>query len=211
MALLVGSASVWTSSYSAFTATTTDPANTWATGSVAISDNDGGVSAMFPIGAAANTGLHPDTLTGMALTNTGGPGQVAVNGTRGSACIKVLYTGSVNANVRLWGTLTDAAVLGPDILFSIDTVTATLGAGADPLCAAFPTTATNIFGGLSNSTVKMSPFPASYSASALTWAATSNSYLWYRFNWMLPYTGGDTAQAAIRTVILDLTWEAHSS
>ena len=65
--------------WSAFSATSTNPTNQFAAGTVAISDNDAG-SAMF-------------NLTGMSPTD---PAQ--------QRCIALTYTGSLSSSVRLYGT-----------------------------------------------------------------------------------------------------------
>lgn len=62
--------------FSAFSSTTDNPGNTIATGSVAISDNDGGSSKMFTL-----TGAKPEADY--------------------DRCIAVTYTGTLPANVRM--------------------------------------------------------------------------------------------------------------
>ncbi|MBL8928499.1 MAG: hypothetical protein JNL54_00100 [Kineosporiaceae bacterium] len=78
LALLASSAVVYQASNAAFSATTTNGANSWQSGSVALSDNDSGV-AMFSV-----TGLSP--------------------GDTGEKCIVVTYGGSLNAAVTLYAT-----------------------------------------------------------------------------------------------------------
>ena len=77
-AVLLVLALVVAASMSAFSATTDNPGNNWAAGTVVITDDDGGVSAMFNA-----TNMKP----GDSVTN----------------CIVVTYSGSlVPANVRLY-------------------------------------------------------------------------------------------------------------
>ena len=79
-------------SAAAFTAPTDNPANNWATGSIALSDDDGGgaASALFNV-------------TGMV------PGQTE------SRCITVTYTGDVDPTaVKLYTSVTDGG-LGPHL------------------------------------------------------------------------------------------------
>ena len=66
--------------YSAFTATSTNTGNAFASGSVAISDNDSNGSML-------------------ALSN-------AKPGDSSTGCIKATYTGTLAASVRLYGTIT---------------------------------------------------------------------------------------------------------
>lgn len=77
-AVLVSGAMVWQSSYSAFSSTTSNPTSNWATGTVALADDDSS-TAMF---TASN--LRP--------------------GATGSKCIAVTSTGSLAATVKLYGT-----------------------------------------------------------------------------------------------------------
>lgn len=76
-ALVIASLLVWNASSSAFQATTTNGTNSWAAGTVAISDDDNG-SAMF-----SATGLKP--------------------GDTGSKCILVTYGGTLASAVKLYG------------------------------------------------------------------------------------------------------------
>lgn len=76
--LVLSAALVWQASYSAFSATTSNPTNNWSTGTVSLTDDDGGV-AMFTA-----TGLKP--------------------GSTGNKCILVTYGGSLAATVELYGT-----------------------------------------------------------------------------------------------------------
>lgn len=70
---------VWQSSYAAFTATTQNPNNTFASGTVVLSDNDAGIK-LFNV-----SGLVP--------------------GSTGFNCIDVTYTGSSAANVKFYATV----------------------------------------------------------------------------------------------------------
>lgn len=87
---LVGvSAVVWQSSSAAFSATTDNAGNSWATGTVALSDDDS-ASAMFSVGSM----LPGDT---------------------GSKCIQLTYTGTQNAVVKLYQTAATGTTLRPYI------------------------------------------------------------------------------------------------
>lgn len=77
-AVLISGALVWQSSYSAFSATTSNPSSNWAAGTVALSDDDSN-TALF---TAAN--LKP--------------------GATGTKCIAVTSTGSLPSAVKLYGT-----------------------------------------------------------------------------------------------------------
>jgi len=76
--MIVSAALIWQASYSAFTATTSNPTNNWSTGTVVLSDDDIGV-AMFNA-----TLLKP--------------------GSTASKCIVVTYSGTLASTVKLYGT-----------------------------------------------------------------------------------------------------------
>lgn len=78
VAVIASGALVWQSSYSAFSATTSNPTNNWTAGTVALSDDDSS-TAMF---TASN--LKP--------------------GSTGTKCIAVTSTGSLASTVKLYGT-----------------------------------------------------------------------------------------------------------
>lgn len=97
--LLVSSVLVVNSSYSVFTATTSNTSNSWATGSVILSDDDSS-TAMF-------------TATGLTAGSTG------------SKCIAVTSTGSMPSSVKLYGTsYSTTNSLGSNL-----TITVTQGTG----------------------------------------------------------------------------------
>jgi len=78
IAVVASGAMVWHASYSAFSATTTNPTSNWAAGTVALADDDSN-SAMFTA-----TGLKP--------------------GSTGSKCIAVTSSGTLPSAVKLYGT-----------------------------------------------------------------------------------------------------------
>lgn len=78
LAVLASAGLIWQSSYSAFSATTTNPTNNWSAGTVALSDDDSN-TAMFNA-----TNLKP--------------------GATGTKCIAVTSTGSLASTVKLYGT-----------------------------------------------------------------------------------------------------------
>jgi hypothetical protein len=78
LAVLASGALVWQSSYSAFSATTSNPTNNWSAGSVALADDDSN-TAMFNA-----TNLKP--------------------GATGSKCIVVTSSGTLASSVKLYAT-----------------------------------------------------------------------------------------------------------
>ncbi|GLY33809.1 hypothetical protein [Kineosporia sp. NBRC 101731] len=101
--LLLSGLLVWHTSYAAFTSSTGNTANTFASGSVTIGDNDGGTSLF----------------TATALK----PGSTDTN------CITVNYTGSLPSTVHLSAAYTSAAAgandLAPYLTFKIEDVSTT--------------------------------------------------------------------------------------
>jgi hypothetical protein len=104
--------------YSAFSATTVNPGDSFAAGTVVISDNDAN-AAMYTI-----TGAKPNDVV--------------------TRCIRVTYTGSLPALVRLY-TTTPINAFGQYVTLSIDKGTMP-GATTFPNCTGF-TSESNIFSG----------------------------------------------------------------
>jgi hypothetical protein len=98
-ALTVSTGLVWQASYSAYSATTTNGTDSWATGSVALTDDDTG-TAMF-----AATNLKP--------TSTG------------QKCITVTSNGTLPAAVKLYGSTAATT----NALSSYIDLTVTMGTG----------------------------------------------------------------------------------
>ena len=95
--------------YSAFSATTVNPGNTFAAGTVVISDNDAN-AAMYSIANATPT---------VAVTR----------------CIRVTYTGTLPSTVKLY-TATAIGAIGPFVDLVIDKGTMPVGT-AFPNCTGF--------------------------------------------------------------------------
>lgn len=113
--LSVISGVVLQSSTAAFTATT-DTTGGWAAGTISLADDDSG-TALF-----AETGLAP--------------------GAQGQKCIKVTYTGSPAATVKLYGAVLAPASGRVGGLAPYLTLTITRGTGGNATCADFAPAAT---------------------------------------------------------------------
>lgn len=184
-ALLAGLAAsaivVWQASYSAFSATTSNPTNNWSAGTVALSDDDSNV-AMF---TASN--LKP--------------------GATGTKCIAVTSTGSLASTVKLYGTA-PATTNGLSSSLIMSIVQGTGGGsgsctGFTPLAsgssvyagtlAAFGTSATSFANGLG------------------TWAptGTASETRTFQFTYTLDPNSPNTAQGG--TAAIGFTWEAQNS
>ena len=77
--MVVSSLLVWQASNAAFSDTTDNPGNNWASGRVDLADDDGGASAMFTV-----SNLKP--------------------GDSAAKCITVTYSGSLDASVKLFAS-----------------------------------------------------------------------------------------------------------
>jgi hypothetical protein len=98
-----------------FTATTSNAANSFSTGSVAISDNSAG-TALFAV-----TGMKP--------------------GATGVACIKVSYTGSLASTVKVYAT-GETATNALDTYLTVQIEEGSSAATAFPSCTGFVTAST---------------------------------------------------------------------
>jgi hypothetical protein len=172
---------VWHASYSAFSATTSNPTNNWAAGNVALSDDDSN-TAMF-------------NATNIKPTSTG------------TKCIAVTSTGSLASTVKLYGTsagttnglanyLNLTITQGTGGGFGSCTGFAPLGTGATVYTGTvqgFGAASTNFANGLG------------------TWAptGTGSETRVFQFTWTLDPNTPNTAQSG--TAALGFTWEAQNS
>jgi hypothetical protein len=172
--------------YAAFQAVLTNSGDSYAAGSVALSDNDDG-TAMFT------------TLTSAAPTDSE------------TSCIKVRFDGTLDSTVRLYGTISGA--LTPDLTITVTRGTDPTPAFDN--CATFVPDANNYTGnGLGVVyTGALSGFPTTYAAGIVDPALTGGTETWssaeehiYKFAVTLgsnPAGQGETASAGF-------TWEARN-
>jgi len=185
-AVAVGAAAVAVGAYAAFRATMLNTGNSFAAGSVALSDNDAG-SALFT------------TLTSVS------PGDSQTN------CIRVRFDGTLNSDVHLYGTVSGA--LAPYLTLTVtrgSDPTPSFGS-----CSSFGADATNYIGAGSGVVYNgaLSAFPSTYAAGIVdpqvgggpeTW--TQNEAHVYKFTLSV---GSNTAgQGQLATAAF--TWEARS-
>jgi len=174
-----------TGTYAAFSGTTSNPSNAFAAGTVALSDNDAGGSLL-------------------SLSN-------ATPGNSSTGCIKITYSGSLNANVHLYGSATAS-------LPSYLTLTVTRGTDSSPSfasCSNFTADATNYIGSGAGVIYSgnLSAFPSTYagglvdptSGSPATWS-TSDAHS-YKF--VVTVQNNAAAQGLSSTA--SFTWEARNS
>jgi hypothetical protein len=177
--LIVSAALVWQASYSAFSATTTNPTNNWATGTVVLTDDDSN-TAMFNA-----TVLKP--------------------GSTGVKCILVSYSGTLAANVKLYGT-------GKTATNSLDTyldLTVEQGTGATSAsCAGFvqDAGAPNIYTGtLAGFAAAYTNFGTGFGTFSPAGAGTRAYRVTYTVDAATP------GSAAGSTASMGLTWESQNT
>lgn len=184
--LLVGIL-VITGSRAAFTASTDNTANNWAAGDVAISDDDGGATAMFN---ALNLG----------------PTDVVEN------CIVVTYDGSLaTSGVTLYGAETTAGTLDTYLNMTIEIGdggafpgSAATQDGEVP-CAGFVADETIYSGTLANFTATATNYGSGVEPAA-GWTPTVGQFKTYRF----VVTLLDNQLASGQDTEVAFTWEAQS-
>jgi hypothetical protein len=169
--------------FSAFSGTTSNGANTFSAGTVVVTDNDGG-SVMWNVG--------------------GSPG--AKPGDQQQACIKILYQGSLAATVKLYVSASSGS-LGQYLTMTVDKLTYSSNPPSFPSCGS-PATTTNIYtGDLGSFTTTYTNFSnglSSFPGSQTQW--NQNDFVYYRFTVTLQ--NNNNAQGL--SVSTTFTWEAQN-
>jgi hypothetical protein len=168
-------------SYSAYSATTVNPTNNWATGSVALTDDDANTAAF----TAAN--LKP--------------------GSTGTKCIAVSSTGSLASTVKLYAT----TPTGTKNLAANINVTISQGTGGSfGSCTGYAPLASgaDLYSGTLDALGKTA---TSYTTGIGDWAPTgkANETRTYQITYTVNTNAPDTTQNG--TAALGLTWEAQNS
>jgi hypothetical protein len=181
----IGSLAGW-ATFSAFSGTTSNSGNSFSAGTIVIGDNDAG-AALYSV---SNQGPTSATVT---------------------KCIKVTYTGSLDASVKMY-----ASAVGAVGQYINLTITPGSGVtGAYPSCTGFTAFSS---GSIYNNTLKN--FADTYTSfatglatnpdGATKWVA--NDFVWYRYQLSLQddnaANGG--AGGALSTGSHSFTWEAQS-
>ena len=181
LALVASGVIVSTASYSAFSATTSNPTNNWTAGNVALSDDDAN-TAMFNA-----TALKP--------------------GSTGAKCIVVTSTGSLPSAVKLYGTTPSTTnALASSLNLTVEQGTG--GTFAD--CTGFVAQATggSLYSG---TVANFGTTYSSYGNGIPTWSptGTASESKVFRFTYTLPANAPSTVQGG--TAALGFTWEAQNS
>lgn len=184
LALVASGVLVSTASYSAFSATTTNPTSNWTAGNVFLADDDSN-TALFTA-----TALKP--------------------GSTGQKCILVTSTGSLASDVKLYGTnpATTNALAG-----SLNLTVEQGTGGTFASCSSFVPQATGatLYNG---TVASFGTTYTSFSNGLATWspaaaASGGSEAKAFRFTYTLPANAPSTVQGG--TAALGFTWEAQNN
>jgi len=168
--------------WAAFSSTTTNPGNNFASGTVVISDNDGG-SAMFNL-----SNLKPNDSA--------------------DRCIQVTYTGTLPSSVRLYGTVAGS---GLDDYLDVTVTRGVIPSGAFPDCSSFTPDSTDYNGdgpGVIFSDV-LGNYPATYAAGIVDPSASWGNGDVHAYQFEVTQEDNNSAQGL--TATSDFTWEARNN
>lgn len=187
-ALVLSGLAVSQASYSAFSATTTTPANTWTSGQLQLADSQGG-SAAFSV-----SNIKPDD--------------------SGSKCITVTAAKvTPNTTVKLYSAnfVKGAKSLGDKINVTVTAGSFPQAAPAGGACTGF-TPATQGASVLASTPLTTFNTTAnSYATGKDSWAPAAGDTRVYRIDWAFPTSGSTTADNAYQgdTAKIDFVWEAQ--
>lgn len=182
LAILLSGATIGTASYAAFSASTSSPTSNWATGTVALSDDDSS-TALF---TASN--LAP--------------------GATGTRCIAVTSTGSLASIVRLYGTgATTTNALSTYVNLTVTQGTGGTFAGG---CAGFTplVSGSSVYTG---TLANFGTTATNYATGLGSWAptGTASETRVFQFAYTVSSSAPNTTQGG--TAAIGFTWEAQNS
>lgn len=186
--LVASGALVWHASYSAFSATTSNPTNNWTAGTVALTDDDSG-SALFTV-----TNLKP--------------------GSTGTKCIVVTSNASLASTVKLYTTASSFAqtkTLADNMTLTVTQGTSTSSGGT---CTGF----TADTGASNTTTGTLTAFSSAYTNFANgfgTWAPAAGAGVTktYQIQYTLNSAGSQALTDAMQggTAQIGFTWEEQNT
>jgi len=188
--LLAAGLLVYQGSYAAFNATTSNTADSWATGTLAL-ENNGGNGSTY---AASTTGIFAQT--GVKI------------GDSGTKCLTVSSTGSMPGSLRLFrGTIsgTNNSALAPQIKVTVEAVPVSTDISAD--CTNYPTSGITTL----HSAVGLNSLPTTYAGASGVSLSGGAEKVAYRFSWTLQTLGSPTLDNPLQgsTAQADLTFEVQ--
>jgi hypothetical protein len=185
-ALLVAALLIWQGSNAAFSATTDNTNDTWATGNMVLTNNGGGTTYAGTTAALFNEGnLKP--------------------GDTGVKCITVHSGGSLAGNLRLYRgaiTGTNSAALAAWINVTVDAQAVSAATNVQANCTGY-TGATG--GAVFNGT--LTGMPTTYAGATGTAVAAGPQRVVYRIGWTINTAADNTVQSS--SAIANLNWEIN--
>jgi hypothetical protein len=184
-ALLIAALLVWQGSNAAFSASTNNTNDAWATGSMTLANNGGGTTFSGTTAALfTESNLKP--------------------GSTGVKCITVESGGSLAGSLRLYrGTVsgTNGAALAGFVDLTITAAAVSSGTNVQSGCAGFPGSSTTVYTGTLNG------MPSTYAAASSMALAGGTERVAYRISWGINASAGNSVQGS--SAIADLTWEVN--
>ncbi|HSO48990.1 MAG TPA: hypothetical protein VLS86_00465 [Acidimicrobiia bacterium] len=185
-ALLVAALLIWQGSNAAFSATTDNTSDAWATGNLALTNNGGGT-------------VYSGTTAALFTESNLKPGDT------GAKCITVQSSGSLPGSLKLYrGTITgtNSVALAAVLDVTVDAVAVAAATNVQANCTGY-TGGTS--GAVFNGT--LSGVPSTYAAAAGTAVAGGTQRVVYRIGWTINATAGNTVQSS--SAQANLTWEIN--
>ena len=185
-ALLVAALLIWQGSNAAFSATTDNTNDTWATGNLVLTNNGGGT-------------VYSGSTAALFTESNRKPGDT------GFKCITVHSGGSLAGNLRLYRgaiTGTNGAALAAVIDVTVDSVAVSAATNVQANCAGYTGgTSGAIFNGTLNG------MPTTYAAATGTAVAAGAQRVVYRIGWTINSAADNTVQSS--SAIATLNWEIN--
>ena len=186
LGMLASGVLIWQASYAAFSATTTNPNNTFSAGTVTLTDNRQPSSVMF-----TPSGLKP--------------------GSTGSACIKVTYSGSLAANVKMYLAAADLTTSSSTNLAQYLTIQVDEGSGTATNCSDFASTGVLYnptgAGDLTKTLSAFSTASGAFGSGVGSISAPTTTTKTYKITYWLQ----DNSAAAGMNSTAKFTWEAQNT
>lgn len=182
-ALLIAALLVWQGSNAAFSASTNNTNDTWATGNLALTNNGGG--ATYSVSTAA---LFAETNLKPAAT--------------GTKCLTVKSDGTLPGSLRLYrGAITGTNGASLATWVNLTITAAPVNADVAANCSGFPGASTSVYSGT------LAGMPDTYAAStSMTLNGGANERVAYRIVWTI----GDAPNSVqSSSAIATLTWEVN--
>ncbi|MGH8873288.1 MAG: hypothetical protein ACRDWS_15100 [Acidimicrobiia bacterium] len=185
-ALLVAALLIWQGSNAAFSATTDNTNDAWATGSLALTNNGGGST-------------YSGTTTALFNESNLKPGDT------GAKCITVHSGGTLAGTLKLYrGGIsgTNGAALAGFLDITVDAVAVSASTNVQANCTGYT-------GGISGSVFNgtLDSMPATYAAAAGTAVAGGPQRVVYRIGWTVDSAADNSVQSS--SAVANLVWEIN--